>query len=126
MIDRNRSLERLKNQKLRDNAARFKKGKQITNLVLVRKKNEEREAEGTEAGVEDGGLEETARVVGVSEKEVEQEPDRGTEAHEAARTEGEEALREVFISELAQLTPTNATNIEKGTDFRNLKSCLQE
>ena len=45
-----------------------------------------------EAGVEDGELEETARVVGVSEKEVEQEPDRGTDPDEVISTEGEEAL----------------------------------
>ena len=57
-------------------------------------------------------MEETARVVDVSEKEVEQELDRGTETDEAAETEGEEALREVFTTELAQLTPTNATNVE--------------
>ena len=105
--------ERLKDQKLRDNAARFKKEKQIANFVLVRKRNEESEEEGTEAGVEDGELEETARVVGVSEKDVEQEPHRRTEADEAAGTEGEKALREVFTAELAQLTPTNATNIEE-------------
>ena len=80
--------ERLKDQKLRDNATRFKKEKQSANLVLVRKKNEEREEERTGAEVEDGELEKTARVVGISEKEVEQEPDR-TEADEAAGTEGE-------------------------------------
>ena len=33
--------ERLKDQKLRDNAARFKKEKQIANFVLVGKRNEE-------------------------------------------------------------------------------------
>ena len=54
---------------------------------MVRKRNEESEEEGTEAGVEDGELEEIARVVGVSEKGVEQEPDRGREADEATGTE---------------------------------------
>ena len=92
---------------------------------MVRKRNEEREEEGTEAGVEDGELEETVRVVEVSEKEVEQETDRGTEADEAAETEGEQALREVFTAELAQLTPTNATNIKERNRLPTLKNCLQ-
>ena len=87
----------------------------------MRKRNEERGEEGTEAGVGDGELEETAKVVGVSEKDVEQEPDRGTEVDEAARTEGEEALREVFTTELVQLTPTNATNIEERSRLPKLK-----
>ena len=39
--------EKLKDQKSRDNAARFTKEKQIANLVLVRKRNGEREEEGT-------------------------------------------------------------------------------
>ena len=118
--------EWLKDQKLRDNAARFKKEKQIANLVLVRKRNEECEEEGTEVGVEDGELEETARVVGVSEKDVEQEPHRRTEADEAAGTEGEKALREVFTAELAQLTPTNATNIEERNRLPKLKKLPPE
>ena len=37
----------------------------------MRKRYEEREEEGTEAGIEDGELVDTARVVRVSEKEVE-------------------------------------------------------
>ena len=122
--------ERLKDQKLRDNAARFKDN-QIVNLVLVIKRNEEHGEEGTEARVEDGKLEETARVVGMSEKDVEQEPHRRTEADEAAGTEGEKASREVFTARLVQLTPTNVTNIEernrlpklKKTAFRNSKVC---
>ena len=77
-----------------------------------------------EAGVEDGESEETARVVGVSEKEVEQERDKGTEADEAAETEGEEALREVFTEELAQLTPTNATNIDERNRLPKLKKTV--
>ena len=96
------------------------------NLVLVRKRNEERAEEGTEAGVEDGELEETERLVGVSEKEVKQEPGIGTEADEAAETEGEEVLREVFTGELAQLTPTNATNIEERKRLPKLKKLPPE
>ena len=109
----------------RSKAARFKE-KQIANLVMVRKRNEERGEEGTEAEVEDRELEETTRAVGVSQKEVEQEPDRGTEADEAAGTEGEEALREVFTAELAQLTPTNATNIEERNRLPKLKKLPPE
>ena len=116
---------RLKDQKLRDNATRFKE-KKSANLVLVRKTNEEREEEGTGAGVEDWELEKTTRVVGVSEKEVEQEPDRGTEADEAAGREGEEALRKVFTAELAKLTPTNATNIENRNRLPKLKKLPRE
>ena len=91
----------------------------------MRKRNEEREEEGTGAGVEEGELEETACMVGVSVKEVEQEPDRAVEADEAAGTKGE-ALREVFTTELAQLTPTNATNIEERNRLPKLKKLPPE
>ena len=56
---------------------------------------------------------------------MEQEIDRGTEADDAAETEGEEALREVVTAELAQLTPTNGPNIKERNRLPTLKNCLQ-
>ena len=87
----------------------------------MRKRNEEDEEEETKAGVEDGQLDETARVVGMSEKDVEQERGRETQTDEATWIEGEEVLREVFKAELAQLTPTNMTNNEERKRLPKLK-----
>ena len=92
----------------------------------MRKRNEEGEEKETEAGVEDEELDETARVVDMSEKEVEQEHGRETQADEAAGIEGEEALREVFKAELVQLTPTNMTIIEERNRLPKLKKLPPE
>lgn len=101
-------------QKLRDNAARFKQEKEIANLVLVRKRQESEidirriQSEEEEVAADNGGVE----IEPMVEDNAQDETESGNTEEVITILESDIELERLFRMELQQLVPTTMETIE--------------